>query len=143
GQRTIYHYELLIGGSEINGEGRKALLASLQQAKAAPNWKGLSKQWKSEGHNISYRQAKGTLDVLDVKLANLLQGLKPNETSNVVFQDGAPTIVRLNQKQILPARPLAQVSAEIRKSLVPVQLKKQIEKISTEITKTTKVEYLN
>jgi PPIC-type PPIASE domain len=143
GQKTLYHYELLTGRTEAAGDNRKALLATLQQAQSTADWKALSEQWKGEGKAVDYRQARGALDVLEPKLAAVLKGLKPNQTSDIIFQDGKPVVVRLNQKQELPARPLAQVSAEVRKSLVPIQLKKQIEKLSDELMKTVQVEYLD
>jgi EpsD family peptidyl-prolyl cis-trans isomerase len=143
GQKTIYHYEILSGKIKAGGENRKALLASLQQARSTSDWKSLSTGWKGEGKQVDYRQAKGTLDVLEPKLAAVLRNMEQQQTSDIIFQDGDPVVVRMNQKQVLPARPLSQVSAEVRKSLVPIQLKKQIEKISNELMKTTKVEYLN
>ncbi len=143
GQKTIYHYEILTGKIKAGGDDRKALLASLKQAQSAEDWKSLSATWKGEGKQIDYSQAKGTLDVIEPKLAAVLRGMENQQTSDITFQEGNPVVIRLNEKQVLPARPLSQVSAEVRKSLVPIQLKKQIEKLSNELMKTSKVEYLN
>lgn len=143
GQKTLYHYEILTGKMKAGGEGRKELLDSLQQAQSTTDWKALSERLKGEGKEINYRQAKGALDVLEPKLTAVLKGLDSQQTSDIIFQGANPVVVRLNQKQVLPARPLSQVSAVVRKSLVPIQLKKQIEKLSNELMKTAKVEYLN
>ncbi|MES9905953.1 MAG: peptidyl-prolyl cis-trans isomerase [Sedimenticola sp.] len=143
GQKTLYEYELLLGNTTAAGEERKRLLTALQQARSSTDWSVLSEKLKSEGHAIGYRQGRGALKVLDAKLASLLKGLEPKQTSEIILQDGSPVIARLNGKKMLPVRPLTQVLAEIRKTLVPIQLKKQIKQLSTEIIKTTQVEYLN
>lgn len=143
GQKTLYHYEIITGNMTAGDENRKELLATLKQANSTTDWKALTERWKGERKAIDYRKAKGSLDVLDSKLAAVLKGLDTQQTSDIIFQSGNPTIVRLNQKQVLPARPLSQVSAEVRKSLVPIQLKKQIEKLSNALMKTAQVEYLD
>lgn len=143
GQKTLYQYEILTGKIETGEENRQALLATLQQARAASDWNMLSKRWKDEGKAVDYRQAKGALDVIEPRLAAVLRGLEPQQTSEIIFHNGDPVVARLNQKQVLPARPLSQVSEEVRKSLVPIQLKQQIKELSDELMKTAQVEYLD
>jgi hypothetical protein len=143
GQKTLYHYEIFSGKMKAGSENRKALLAMMQQAQSTTDWKALSERWKSEGKEIDYRQAKGALNVLEPKMAAVLRGMEQHKTSDIIYQDGNPVLIRLNKKQVLPARPLSQVSAEVRKSLVPIQLKKEIERLSKELMETVKVEYLN
>lgn len=143
GQKTLYHYEILAGSGNSSGEERKALLTTMQTATSSKDWKILSERWKGEGKKIIYHQAKGTLDVVDQKLTSILKGMDQNQTSNILYQDGVPFVIRLNQKHVVPPRPLSQVSAEVRKSLIPMQLKKQIQKLSDELMKTAEVEYMN
>jgi hypothetical protein len=56
---------------------------------------------------------------------------------------GKPYIVRLLKQEQRAPKPLAEVSAEIRKALVPVKLKGAINEVAEDLMKTSNVEYMD
>ena len=71
----------------------------------------------------------------------MLNTLEEKQTSKPFFIDGKVYVARITSAEQQKARPLNEVSAEIRKTLAPLQLQQAISSISDEILKTVKVEY--
>ena len=70
------------------------------------------------------------------------KGLQVGESSKIFFVKGGAQVVILDKQLVTPAKPLSEVSGEIRKMLAPIQLKKAIKKASDEAKKVIKIEYL-
>ena len=70
-----------------------------------------------------------------------MKNLKTAETSNLIFIKGNPYVVRIVEDKQVPPRPLNKVSDQIRKALVPVQLKKAVKQASGQVLAKIEVIY--
>lgn len=71
----------------------------------------------------------------------ILFNLKEGEVSKVYFIDFQPRLIKVEKITTLPPKPLHEVSLEIRKSLVPVQLKRSVKEASEKALEQTKIIY--
>jgi hypothetical protein len=90
---------------------------------------------------VSYREGLVTDKVLHPRLEKLMKDLKKGETSNLVFIKGIPYVVRIVEDKQIPPQPLDNVSAQIRRALVPVQLKKAVKQASEQVLAKSEVVY--
>ena len=63
------------------------------------------------------------------------------ETSRLSFIKGMAYVVRITEEKKIPPRPLSEVSAKIRKSLAPIQVKESVKAASTKALETAEVIY--
>jgi hypothetical protein len=141
GARTIRTYEMLAGRKKLNAKERDALMQVLKSAAENKDWQQWAKNLQDQGYPIDYRRGRAAEKVLHPRLQQLMQPLKKGQASQLTFIEGTAYTVRiLEEKQIGP-RPLNQVSAEIRKALVPVQLKKSVKLASRQVLAKSEVVY--
>ncbi len=141
GARTIRTYEMLAGRRKLKAEERDALLRVLNPAADKKDWQQWVQKLQGQGYPIEYRRGRVAEKILHPRLRQLMRPLKKGEASQLTFIEGTAYTVRIvDEKQIAP-RPLNEVSAEIRKALVPVQLKKAVKLASRQVLKTADVVY--
>jgi hypothetical protein len=141
GARTIRTYEMLAGRRKLTAAERDALIQVLKSAAENKDWQQWVAKLQDQGYPIEYRRGRVAEKILHPRLYQLMQPLKKGQASRLTFIEGTAYTVRiLEEKQIAP-RPLNEVSAEIRKALVPVQLKKSVKLASRQVLKTADVVY--
>jgi hypothetical protein len=141
GAKTIRTYEMLAGNRRLNTAERDDLMAALKGAADRKDWQEWARTLQSQGYPIVARRGQVDEKLLHPQLQQLMTSLKKGETSRVSFVEGVVYIVRIiDEKQIAP-RPLPEVSAEIRRILLPVQLKKAVKQASDQVLQTTEVIY--
>ena len=141
GAKTIRTYEMLAGRRKLNVRERDALLQVLQTAAEKKDWQQWVKNLQDQDYPIEYRRGRVAEKLLHPRLHQLMQSLRKGEASQLTFIEGTAYTVRIvDEKQIAP-RPLNEVSAEIRKALVPVQLKKSVKQASQQVMQTADVVY--
>jgi len=143
GAKTIRTYEMLAGSRKLIASERDALIQVLKTAADNKDWQQWVEKLQAQGYPIEYRRGRVAEKILHPRLHQLMQPLKKGETSQLTFIEGTAYTVRIvDERQIAP-RPLNEVSAEIRKALVPVQLKKSVKLASQQVLKTADVVYEN
>ncbi|CAB1055661.1 hypothetical protein D1BOALGB6SA_394 [Olavius sp. associated proteobacterium Delta 1] len=141
GGRTIRSYEILASKQKLKTEARDSLIAVFKAAAGKEDWKQWAQQLQAEGYPIEFRQGRVEEKLLHPPLQQLMKPLKKTETSKLSFIEGRAYLVRIvDERQIAP-RPLHEVSAEIRRALVPIQLKKAVKQASRQVLETTEVMY--
>jgi hypothetical protein len=130
--------ELLNTVRKPSEQQRDQFLSSVNAIKDSRDWKVYAKK-ESAQLGLVYSKAKVQPGLLDEALESIVQKLAVNEMSDVLFVKGVPTIVRVLDQQQLRAKPLAEVSPDIRKKLAPLQLKKAVRKASEEAVKEAEV----
>ena len=141
GRKTIRTYEMITSNRSLKGGERDRLLAVLRDAAQKKEWKGWVTALERQGYPVAFRQGQITEKILHPQLQLLMESLRKGETSNLVFVKGSPYVVRIVKEEKIPPRPLSEVSGQIRKSLVPVQLKKAVKQAAAEVLKTAEVVY--
>ncbi len=140
GAVRLVDYEIVQFDSTSKGDLRERMLKLFDGATNEKNWK----QWVDANRNaplkLSYIKQRSALNVLPPSYSAILRQLSLGQTSDVFWVDGKAMRFRVNAEEWTAPRPLAEVSAEIRKALAPVQMKESIKKVTDQVLQTTKVE---
>ncbi len=142
GGRTVREYELITSGQRLDGMQRERMLAELTGMDAKKDWRRYVENLAKQNLPLQFRQGRTNTDVIIAELKNMLDKLDEGEVSKPFFIEGKIYIVRVRSKTETPPRPLSEVSADIRKALAPVQLKKAIKEVSDKILGEISVEYV-
>ena len=141
GGRQIRKYEMITGGPKLRSGDRDNLITALSKANENSDWQHWVNELKEKGYPVSFRRGLVTDKVLHPRLEKLMKDLKTGEYSNLIFIKGAPYVVRIVEDKQLPPPPLDKVSDEIRRALVPVQLKKAVKQASEQVLAKSEVVY--
>ena len=140
-----YRFELLTSYGELSDEIRKAIIEILGQAKTNQDWKVLEKKLIQKKLPIRYQQAETRLSLLSEDLQNLLSNTASSSQSlpQVSDVDISNNVKVIRVIEMLPERvkPLSEVSANIRKKLAPVMMKKTVAKLSQEAREQVEISY--
>lgn len=99
--------------------------------------KNVNKDWQ-----VDYRKASMKADQIQPPLDALIATLKPGEIAPLKIEKNIYTLLRLISERELPVKTLSEVSAEIRKTLSPLQLKKAVKTISDKALTDAEVEFM-
>jgi len=141
GGKLLRRYEMIAGKERVSPQVRDALIKALKKAEKSTNWSALVNKLQKDGYAIQYRQDNVNEKILHPQLFTVINYLKVGETSKLTFVQGKPFQIRVLSEEKKAPRPLQEVSAEIRKALGPVQLKKAIQQVSDNLMQQVKVEY--
>lgn len=141
GSRYLRKYEMISGQPNLKSAERDNLITVLGRATETADWQNWVAELKEKGYPMSYREGMMTDNVLHPRLENLMKDLKTGETSNLVFIKGVPYVVRIVEEKQIPPQPLDKVSEQIRRALVPVQLKKAVKQASEQVLAKSEVVY--
>lgn len=134
------HYRLLMATPDAV-TGRETAMQILKDAQDRDDWADYVRAMSAKGHKIQLREGAVDAGLLHPQLLALLNQTAVNSVSAVTFIDGQAYVARIDKEVEKQPRPLAEVSAEIRRALVPVQLKKAIEQVGDGLRKSAKIEY--
>jgi len=141
GGKTIRTYEMITSNRSLKPRERDRMIEVLKNAAQKKEWKGWAKALQRQGYPVAFRQGQVAEEILHPQLQQFMQTLKKGETSQLVFVKGSPYVVRIVNEEKIAPRPLSEVSGQIRKSLVPFQLKKAVKQAAAEVLKTAEVVY--
>jgi len=141
GGSQIRKYEMITGDPKLKSAERDNLITELGKAMEHADWQSWVNDLKEKGYPVSFRRGLATDKVLHPRLEKLMKDLKTGEISNLIFIKGVPYVVRIVEDKQLPPQPLDKVSDEIRRALVPVQLKKAVKQASEQVLAKSKVVY--
>jgi hypothetical protein len=141
GGRVTHSYELLTSTAELTAGPRTTLIKALEGAGKRDDWAAWAAELVKQHLPVAHQHGSGDEAALHPSLRGLIEQLKPGETSSLTFIQGRAYLVRVTAENRAAPRPIGEVSAEIRKSLVPMQLKKSVEQATTLALKDAKVKY--
>jgi hypothetical protein len=143
GAKTHRIYELIGTEGPVSGAQRDQLAAKLIDPGKQPDWKAFAESLKRQGFAVLYRSGdlSESEKVLNPRLIELVNGLKPGQASQVAFVQGHEYVVRVISEQHTPPRPLEEVRGDIQASLGPTQVSDALKRASNEVLKGAKVVY--
>lgn len=137
GGGTVRDFQLLVFSNARDQESRDKFLSAVPEIKFAQDWKATKSRW-SELYALQYQEGRAQPGLLDQALEHAINSLNVTETSDLVYVNNQIYLVRINNITQLAPRPLADVSANIRKQLAAQQLRAAVKKASEDVL--TKVE---
>ena len=141
GGKTVREYEMISSREGVRGPERDRLIDALRDPGGRSDWEKWVQDLSLRGLPVLYNRGQVGEEALDKSLQQLAQGLQEGEASSLIFIGGRAYIVRISDEKTYLPRPLNEVSAQIRKSLVPVQMKKSVMQASEQVLSTADVEY--
>jgi hypothetical protein len=137
GGGTAKRFEIVQTTRSLKDDERKTLIQLLGKLSSEKDWHRWADSHKSLP--IGWREVTAKVEVLMQPLKSLVAGTEQGETSPLHMDDQL-TIVRVKETKVLAAKPLSEVSAEIRRKLAPLKMKEAIKTISEAAKKQVKVE---
>jgi len=136
GERTTI--ELLKTANKPNESQRNSILSIVSQLKANSDWAEFA-QSNPELGLLHYRSVVQP-GLFDKSIEQSIKFLKEGDLSEIIFVNQVPHLIKVIDKQEITAKPLASVSASIRKKLAAIELKKAIKKASEDVVKQANVQ---
>ena len=141
GMHNIRSYEMIAGGQKLRSDARDELVAILDHASESKDWQIWAESLRKRGYAVSFRQGQVMENILHPRLTQLMKDLKAGETSNLIFIKETPYVVRIVEDKQVSPQPLNKVKDQIRKALVPAQLKKAVKQASEQVLAKSEVIY--
>lgn len=141
GSRTVHTYEMLTTEGAMTDDQRDRILAALKAPEKIADWAAAAERLNAKGLPVFYRKATSDAGILEPQLRDIVGRLKTGQCAEPTLVNGRLHILRVTRVRTIPPRPLNEVSADIRKILLPVQLKKAVKQASDQVMKTARVEY--
>lgn len=141
GAKKVRSYEAVTSTSELSPSQRASVFAALGDAAKQTDWAAWAGKLGAAGQPLALRRGDDDAALLDPKLRQLIASLEVGKTSPLTLLDGRPYVVRVTAQRELPARPLAEVKDEIRKTLAPTQIRDAVKQASDHVLKSAEVAY--
>ncbi|GAB59524.1 peptidyl-prolyl cis-trans isomerase [Rheinheimera nanhaiensis] len=133
-------YQLLRADTGLNPEQRQRVLWYLEQLTAAADWTILAEQARQEGLAVYLVAGTSSEQGLIAEYQSLIAPLAAGQVSATAELNNRLVKVKVLERNRIAAKPLADVSDEIRKKLAPMQLKRAIEQATDNLKANTDVE---
>lgn len=141
GAEKVRTFELLTSPREINDAERVQWMAALRDPVQHRDWAAWAAELQKKKLPVVHQRGTTQNGTLQQTLRNLVAQLGVGASSRLTFVDGRPYVVRVLEETVSPAKPLSAVSAEIRRTLLPEQVKQSVQAASAVVMKDTKVVY--
>lgn len=138
GGEIIKDFEYIVVYGELEDAGRK----TLEKLGDHSNWKKVSEEMIEQGLSVKYKRAEVKQALLAEPLKTMLE---QTEKGQIVtnYSEKEAIALRVLEKKVLSAKPITEVSSDIRRALAHRQLKKSIKELSKEILANSDIEYFN
>lgn len=134
-------FEIIASDQALEEPQRAELIALLSGAEAkGRDWQKQVAAWRAAGKPLEYRSNRIKPELLEQPLRGLVESTEAGSIAPL-YADGQLLLVRVTDEERLPARPLSDVSGEIREKLAPQSLKQAVKSLSEEATRQVKVQY--
>jgi hypothetical protein len=130
-------FEMLATTTKPSADQRDVILAQARVIKDSADWSAFA---NDNELGLVYKNVVLQSGLLAPELERAVKNTKVGETSDMVLIKGVPHAVRVTSVTTLPAKPLSAVSAQIRKKLAALQLKKSVKAASEAAISEAKVE---
>lgn len=140
GAQKIKIFELL--KAEPQEQNAKVFLRQqLENLSQNPRWPEQAASLSAQGYMVSYHSGKAIPEMLDRNIADLVAKTPVGTSSELTESNGTLYLLRVTAEEEQAAKPISEVSSDIRKRLAPQQLKVTLKKLSDDALKAAKVQY--
>lgn len=140
GEQKVKIFELL--KAEPQEQNAKVFLRQqLEKLSQNPRWPEQAASLSAQGYMVSYHSGKAIPEMLDRNIADLVAKTPVGTSSELTESNGTLFLLRVTAEEEQAAKPISEVSSDIRKRLAPQQLKVTLKKLSDDALKAAKVQY--
>ena len=141
GAQSIREYQLLATPEQLLEQKRDDFLAQVAAIRATPAWPSAAAKWQQE-FDLQLVRGRSSDQQLPDELAQALAKLGKDATSDLLNVNGRYYLLRVTSLIQTPAKPLAEVSGEIRQTLAPLALRDAVREASEQAKAQAKIEWL-
>lgn len=134
------HLQYLESVEGLDERAKRQLMKAMGEVKADEDWRRAQATLEAQGFKVRFRETRIQASLLAEPLKTIVSRLQPKEASAVFYGD-ALYRAKLLSSEALGYTPLSEVSAAIRKSLAPVQMKKAVQRLSDDAVGKADIEY--
>lgn len=138
GGAAVRDFQMVVMSNSNDQQARDKFLAAVPDIKATKDWTSAKKQW-AQVHGLQYQEGRARAGLLDPALEQAINNLVVAETSDLVYVSDQIYLIKVTNVTRLAPKPLADVSADIRKQLAAQQLRSAVKKASEEALKNVQV----
>lgn len=131
----------IIEGQASTSDGRADLISALAEFERQPDWRAYAQAIRDRGLQVTYTRREFKPDLLHERLASLIETMKSGEVSPALMINGTPYIVRVASMETRVPRPLSEVRGQIRRALLPEQVKKAVALVSEDVLDRVDIRY--
>ncbi|KAF0810010.1 hypothetical protein A167_01311 [Alcanivorax sp. S71-1-4] len=142
GGGTRYRYEQLSVATGQDTALRDKAVRWLGQTVGQNDWQALANTGRAEGLPVNFRQGTAAESLGSETLRARLKAMQPGEVSAVSLEAGEASLLKLVVVEMVPPRPLSEVSDDIRLRLAPMQLRQGIREVMDQATAQADIQYL-
>lgn|GEM_PF-4755354 len=142
GGDTIKSFEFISSQGPLDDDQRKLLVTQLQQVAPEDDLAELAKRLQQKSLPVRHQKAEMRTALVEPPLRELVAATAPGARAPLHNRDSV-VLLQVNAERVMPPRPLAEVGAEIRKKLSPIQFKQAVKALSDEVKNQVKIEYLD
>jgi len=139
GKKEVRHFDIARAVTKPNETQLASVLAQLQDLRDRTDWLAA----KNSSGLVEVLSSSSDVPQLDAKILSVAKQMAKGETSAVVYIDGKPLLLRINDVSKVDARPFVQVKESIRKTLSANKVKQQVKVLSAKILNNADVKYFN
>lgn len=141
GGQTLRDFQLLRATVATNEELRNQLLQAVPQIRTTNDWQQKAGSWQQQ-YQLQFQQGRSKPGLFSAELDQVLARLQKGETSDVFYIDGELYLLRVTGISEVAAKPLTQVSADIRQRLAAQVLRDAVKEASETARAKAKIELL-
>ena len=141
GAQSIREYQLLATPEQLLEKKRDDFLAHVAAIRTTPAWPSAAVKWQQE-FDLQLVRGRSSDQQLPEELAQALAKLGKDATSELLNVNGRYYLLRVTSLIQTPAKPLAEVSGEIRQTLAPLALRDAVREASEQAKAQAKIEWL-
>lgn len=151
--RTYYHdypeefggklsrtFEVISTIRKVENDERKLLVTELTALASSDDWDLKATELKSRELPVRYRNITVRTDLLEQPLRSLVENTVIGQASPILASGEVMRVKVINEARS-PAKPLQEVSADIRRKLAPIQFRKSVKQLSQQALKSAEIEY--
>lgn len=135
-------FELLWVDEDLSGDQKAEAAQRIQVLVAQPVWKALIEKADPSVKGLRYWTGRSELDALDPAMRDFLEPVPEGSTSRPSWINGRLYLARVQEREAEPAKPLAEVREQIRRTLKAQRLKKAMADLDGVYRDRVKVRYI-
>jgi PPIC-type PPIASE domain len=139
GAHPVRSYELIASERVLTGQSRAEVIAAFGRADGNADWRALAGEMRKAGHAIRHDSGQLPNSALEQPISAVIDGLQPGQTSKPFFVGGKIVLARLLQLHEATARPLAEVTPDIRRTLEKRQLEAAVQRAGARATQSVEI----
>ncbi|GAA5215841.1 peptidyl-prolyl cis-trans isomerase [Corallincola platygyrae] len=140
GADDVLELSVLTMSADADEANKQWFLQHVGKLKKVDDWAEQAAQWQSK--QLTFSRQRVEQSKLPPKLKASVPALAIGSVSSVVVDNGQMQVVKVTERQSIPPKPLAEVSAEIRKRLAPVNVKRAVKTASEKAVETAVIEWI-